>query len=617
MYQPQQQSYGYQSAATNNTAAAMGAWSQPQQTQMQQYSMASYPTDMASYAEKVGGGGNVSSPYYDQSDMYRVSTYGNPQGAVDSTGYYSQQTQAQQQQQQQQQAAAAAWGQQSYSAYPSQQQIYGGYTTGMQQQNRGGSSYNHSATGATQQGQAPPMNMSRPPPLLKRNDNQDSAFSLAMLENPAQSAAAYTASWVSSTSSIPPDLKEEPDRDDMFASHIGAFGDQFSSMSLHDKDMMHQWDSKTPNATSMMGSGAGPTQHGGQPQGQWPGLDNSGHQGLGQQHNPGVIGNRGPMNKKREENRRSMQQEDAAELTWEERVKKAALQKARAEQKGDRSEGGGGGGGSGGGYVSHRGGRGGMRGGPNQGNSPRGGFSNRGERKERPNQGEGHEQGGQHNRNWNKPHDSYGQHQNGDQSNQRLTYRGRNSGGAPNQAGMHHQHHQGNSGDMMHGGAGGHLGGQAGFNHQQGAPNNVPYQYNQMMMGRGAGGSPYMRGAQQQAGGPAGMVPGATPQTAGIPQFGAMPLAAQTQDKKFQNTWLDANAFMQPPPFPIPPYSMQFPGGSPFGGAGGPGGQFRGRGRGRGGRGGQHNNSGVGREQHNSQENNGTSGANQVTVAST
>lgn len=44
------------------------------------------------------------------------------------------------------------------------------------QQNRGGSSYNHSATGVTQQGQAPPMNMSRPPPLLKRNDNQDSAF---------------------------------------------------------------------------------------------------------------------------------------------------------------------------------------------------------------------------------------------------------------------------------------------------------------------------------------------------------------------------------------------------------------------------------------------------------
>ena len=45
------------------------------------------------------------------------------------------------------------------------------------------------------------------------------------------------------------------------------------------------------------------------------------------------------MNKKREENRRSMQQqqqqqEEAAELTWEERVKKAALQKARAEQKG-------------------------------------------------------------------------------------------------------------------------------------------------------------------------------------------------------------------------------------------------------------------------------------------
>lgn len=33
-----------------------------------------------------------------------------------------------------------------------------------------------------------------------------------MLENPTQnSAAAYTASWVSSTSSIPPELRDEPE----------------------------------------------------------------------------------------------------------------------------------------------------------------------------------------------------------------------------------------------------------------------------------------------------------------------------------------------------------------------------------------------------------------------
>ncbi|VDO65366.1 unnamed protein product [Heligmosomoides polygyrus] len=36
--------------------------------------------------------------------------------------------------------------------------------------------------------------------------------SLSMLENPTQnSAAAYTASWVSSTSSIPPELRDEPE----------------------------------------------------------------------------------------------------------------------------------------------------------------------------------------------------------------------------------------------------------------------------------------------------------------------------------------------------------------------------------------------------------------------
>ncbi|KAK6031993.1 hypothetical protein OSTOST_01839, partial [Ostertagia ostertagi] len=56
-------------------------------------------------------------------------------------------------------------------------------------------------------------NTARPPPSMK-TDNSDNTFhaSLSMLENPTQnSAAAYTASWVSSTSSIPPELRDEPE----------------------------------------------------------------------------------------------------------------------------------------------------------------------------------------------------------------------------------------------------------------------------------------------------------------------------------------------------------------------------------------------------------------------
>lgn len=68
--------------------------------------------------------------------------------------------------------------------------------------------------------------MSRPPPSIKRENGGNTfqgrsnyfisyffflAASLSMLETPAQASAAYTASWVSNTTAIPPDLKEEPE----------------------------------------------------------------------------------------------------------------------------------------------------------------------------------------------------------------------------------------------------------------------------------------------------------------------------------------------------------------------------------------------------------------------
>ncbi|KHJ94101.1 hypothetical protein OESDEN_05975 [Oesophagostomum dentatum] len=99
-------------------------------------------------------------------------------------------------------------------------------------------------------------NTTRPPPSMK-TDNSDNTFhaSLSMLENATQnSAAAYTASWVSSTSSIPPELRDEPEvpsfngsahdgyRDDLptgtsasFGNPSNTFTEQFSKMSVQDK----------------------------------------------------------------------------------------------------------------------------------------------------------------------------------------------------------------------------------------------------------------------------------------------------------------------------------------------------------------------------------------------
>ncbi|RCN32671.1 hypothetical protein ANCCAN_21517 [Ancylostoma caninum] len=73
-------------------------------------------------------------------------------------------------------------------------------------------------------------NTTRPPPSMK-TDNSDNTFhaSLSVLENATQnSAAAYTASWVSSTSSIPPELRDEPEVPSFNGSAHGGFVSNFS-----------------------------------------------------------------------------------------------------------------------------------------------------------------------------------------------------------------------------------------------------------------------------------------------------------------------------------------------------------------------------------------------------
>ncbi|WKY14102.1 hypothetical protein Q1695_000004 [Nippostrongylus brasiliensis] len=152
-----------------------------------------------------------------------------------------------------------------------------------------------------------------------------------MLENPTQnSAAAYTASWVSSTSSIPPELRDEPEvpsfngsahsgcRDDLaagasavFTPPVSTFADQFSNMSIIEKD------GEVLN-TSWEDCATLPSQ-------QWPGLGQDGDGG-------GVPGGQGRRRKTEDRDRRG--RESPKELTWEERIRKGAVQKERVEQRG-------------------------------------------------------------------------------------------------------------------------------------------------------------------------------------------------------------------------------------------------------------------------------------------
>ncbi|KAK6763170.1 hypothetical protein RB195_023762 [Necator americanus] len=72
--------------------------------------------------------------------------------------------------------------------------------------------YGRSITGCYEQQRPNVPNITRPT-LTMNTDNSDNTFhGLSILENATQnSAAAYTASWVSSTSSIPPELRDEPE----------------------------------------------------------------------------------------------------------------------------------------------------------------------------------------------------------------------------------------------------------------------------------------------------------------------------------------------------------------------------------------------------------------------
>ncbi|KAJ1364294.1 hypothetical protein KIN20_024357 [Parelaphostrongylus tenuis] len=154
-------------------------------------------------------------------------------------------------------------------------------------------------------------NTARPPPGLKA-DSVDNTFhaSLSMLENPTQnSAAAYTANWVSSTSSIPPELRDEPERDDLaagasavFTPPASTFAEQFSNLSVNDR-----WENT--GTLSMQ---------------QWPGLE--------QGRNDGAPGSHG--DRRRTEGRERYARLSPKELTWEERIRKGAVQKERIEQRG-------------------------------------------------------------------------------------------------------------------------------------------------------------------------------------------------------------------------------------------------------------------------------------------
>lgn len=179
-------------------------------------------------------------------------------------------------------------------------------------------------------------NTARPPPSMK-TDNSDNTFhaSLSMLENPTQnSAAAYTASWVSSTSSIPPELRDEPEvpsfngsahsgcRDDLaagasavFTPPVSTFADQFSNISIHEKDgetLTTHWEDPSLPAQ------------------QWPGLGQDGD---------GTCGPGGQGRRRRTDDRDRRARESPKELTWEERIRKGAVQKERVEQRGtERTE---------------------------------------------------------------------------------------------------------------------------------------------------------------------------------------------------------------------------------------------------------------------------------------
>uniref|UniRef100_A0A1I7XHF9 Uncharacterized protein n=1 Tax=Heterorhabditis bacteriophora TaxID=37862 RepID=A0A1I7XHF9_HETBA len=292
---PQHSYAGYQS--TNTTANTIGAWNQSPQNQTP-YAIP-YHGDMASYTEKASYGGAYPPLQYNTRD---TGDYYNPYGAQ-----FAQQPHQQ----------AGQWSQQSayqQQAFVGQQPVYNSY---------GGVG----------------------------------VASLSMLENPAQTAAAYTASWVSSTSSIPPELRDEPERDDLvagasavFTPPVNSFADQFGNLSLHDNKVYANFnvfififsiilltlydiilcvkivlpENKLKGQDGIVGQWENKSTLAAQ---QWPGLGQEGNE------QTGTIGQ--SKGKKRVgDDRERRSREEPRELTWDERLRKAAVQKERVEQRG-------------------------------------------------------------------------------------------------------------------------------------------------------------------------------------------------------------------------------------------------------------------------------------------
>ncbi|CAI5454438.1 unnamed protein product [Caenorhabditis angaria] len=151
------------------TGAPVNVWNQPP-NQAVTYAIPYPPNQMGSYADKAGYDGYPPLAYqaHDNGEMMRQHHY--------QAQHYAQPNQWQYQQ--------------------GQSHFIPTYATNF-----------NAVTDPAYQG-GPPPNMNRPPPNVKRDDFQGT---IGMMENPAQSAAAYTASWVSSTSSIPPEMRDEPE----------------------------------------------------------------------------------------------------------------------------------------------------------------------------------------------------------------------------------------------------------------------------------------------------------------------------------------------------------------------------------------------------------------------
>ncbi|CAD6187266.1 unnamed protein product [Caenorhabditis auriculariae] len=259
--------YQQQYPASYHQNVPISTWNQPPQQQPLAYAVSYHAPDVSGYQEKSQFG--YTQVQY-ENDMIRTQQQ--------QQGFATQFTPAQ----------AGQWPQ--YQSQQGQQFAFAGYTPA----NLPADAYNT----------APPPNMNRPPPGVKHEP--DTFNGISMLENPAQTAAAYTASWVSSTSSIPPEMRDEPDpniHDEPFT----HFGEQFENKA---------YPQYRNNRNSSNFAGDSAVGHWDMRANNWHGDDRGKKNDFG--------GRKGGERKIREEPR---------ELTWDERLKKAQVQKERVEMR--------------------------------------------------------------------------------------------------------------------------------------------------------------------------------------------------------------------------------------------------------------------------------------------